>query len=182
MSRQNTTPFIPAWIIQGFSELAVVIGLTMFLPIVIHMIPSWDDSPVGGKLLPIFYAPLVAALTRKMHVSLIACIVSPWLNHLLTGNPTIAVASMLCIQLIPFAYLVYVMGNRFSSKFWIGPAAYLISKPSILLLFYLIPQSMPRVDPLVHFWSTTLNAIPGVIILALISHFCTRIFPPNAHA
>lgn len=182
MPRQNTTPFIPAKIQEGLSELAIVIGLTMFLPILIHMIPSWDDSPVGGKLLPIFYAPLVAALTRKLHVSLIACIVSPWLNHMLTGNPTLPIAAMLCIQLIPFAYIVYILGKRYPTQFWIGPLAYLVSKPIILLLFFLIPQSMPQVDPFLFFLNTTINAIPGILILTLISHFCTRIFPPSAHA
>ena len=179
MSRQHTAP---AWIFQGISELAIVIGLTMFLPIVVHMIPSWDDSPIGGKLLPIFYAPLVAALTRRMHVSLIACVVSPWLNHALTGMPTIPVALMLCIQLLPFAYLAHIFGKRFGPKFWIGPVAYLVSKPAILLVFYLVPDSMPRVNPISHFGVTTLHAIPGVLILGLISHFCTRFSPPNAHA
>ena len=181
MSRQNPASSIPTWVFHGISELAIVIGLTMFLPIVVHMIPSWDDSPIGGKLLPIFYAPLVAALTRRMHVSLIACVVSPWLNHLLTGMPSIPVALMLCIQLVPFAYIVYVLGRRFDSKFWIGPVAYLISKPAILIIFYLLPEVMPGANPIAHFVNTTYHAIPGIIILGLISHYCNR-FPPQAHA
>ena len=181
MSRQDTTPLTPA-IVQGVSELAIVIALTMFLPILIHMLPSWDDSPLGGKLLPIFYAPLVAGLTRKLHISLIACIVSPWLNHLLTGMPTIPVALMLCVQLVPFAYIVYVLGRRFDSTFWIGPTAYLISKPAILLVSYLLPETMHGANPIAHFVNTTYQAIPGIIILGLISHYCTRFFPPHSHA
>lgn len=182
MSDQSliSIPKSKTWV--DFSEIAIAIGLTLFLPYVIHMIPSWDDSPIGAKLLPIFYAPLIAALTRRLHVSLIACAVSPWINYLIIGRPSLAIAAMLCIQLIPFAYIAFKFGNRFSNKFWIGPIAYLVSKPVILVLFYTIPESMPPVQPLVYTLQTTINAIPGVLILGLLGMLSNRFHPPASHA
>lgn len=182
MNHQSSISVAPVKVFKGISELGVVIALTMFLPTVVHMFPSWDDSPIGAKLLPIFYAPLIAALTRRLHVSLIACLLSPWINYLLFGRPSLGVAAMLCIQLVPFAYLVYRLGQRFKRWYWIGPVAYLVSKPIILLLFYTIPNMMPPVDPIGYTIQTTSNAIPGVFILGLLGHFSNRFFPPSANA
>lgn len=171
-----------ARLLSGLSELGIVIGLTMLLPYMVHFIPSWDDSPIGAKLLPIFYAPLVAALTRKMHVSVVASVVSPWLNHLLTGSPALPMAMMLCIQLVPFCLLAFYFGRRFPGQFWIGPVAYLVSRPLVLALFVLFPGAMPPVDPLTFLAATTLQAAPGILILGIISAFTHRMFPPSAHA
>lgn len=154
----------------------------MFLPFIVHMIPSWDDSPIGGKLLPIFYAPLIAALTRKWHVSVIASVVSPWLNHLIFGAPNFALAMMLSVQLVPFCWVAYFLSQKFGPHFWTGPAAYLISKPVVLLLFLLLPSVMPKVQPLAFLLHTTQQAIPGIIILGIISYLTNRTFPPGAHA
>ena len=169
-------------VIHGISELAVVIGLTMFLPFVVHLIPSWDDSPIGGKLLPIFYAPLIAALTRKWHVSVIASIVSPWLNYFIFGSPSIGMAALLSLQLVPFCWFAYYFGQKHGSRFWVGPAAFLISKPFVLILFVLIPSILPRVGAFPFVINTTVNAIPGIIILGLLSYLTHRMFPPSAHA
>ena len=182
MANSNTAPATQTWLLSGISELALVIGLTMFLPFVVHMIPSWDDSPIGGKLLPIFYAPLIAALTRKWHVSIVASIVSPWLNHLIFGSPSVALAMLLSVQLVPFCWVAYVFARKFGGQFWVGPAAYLISKPVVLVLFVLLPSLMPRVEPLVFVWRTTQQALPGIVILGIISYLTHRAFPPSAHA
>ncbi len=44
-------------------EAAFLLGLSLFLPFLIHLLPSYDDAAWGPRLLPIFYAPLLAALT-----------------------------------------------------------------------------------------------------------------------
>jgi hypothetical protein len=41
-------------------ETTLVLGMTLFLPFLVHLLPSWDDSPLGAHLLPIFYAPLAS--------------------------------------------------------------------------------------------------------------------------
>lgn len=181
MAHANTAPGVRVGIVTHLTELTLVIGLTMFLPFVVHMIPSWDDSPIGGKLLPIFYAPLIAALTRKWHVSILASVVSPWLNYLIFGSPTLGMASLLSLQLVPFCWFAFYAGHRFGARFWIGPVAFLVSKPVVLLLFWIIPSVLPRVHPLIFIYHTTVQALPGLIILGLISYLSTRVFPPDAH-
>ncbi|MCG8526542.1 MAG: hypothetical protein MI748_09200 [Opitutales bacterium] len=179
-SETAPTPVIP--ILRSLSEAGIVVALMFLLPYVIHLIPSWDDSPIGGKLLPIFYAPLIAAMTRKIQISIIASVVSPWINHFITGSPPLPIAAMLCIQLVPFSAIAFVLAKRFPHQFWVGPVAYLASKPFILLLFFLLPNWMPPVDPINHLLGTTINAIPGIIILAILSFLSHRTFPPSSHA
>lgn len=182
MGNLHAVSKVQSRIFTGVSELAIVIGLTMLLPFVVHMIPSWDDSPIGGKLLPIFYAPLIAAMTRKWHVSVVASIVSPWLNYLIFGAPNLALASMLSLQLVPFCYAAFWAGKTYGARFWIGPAAFLVSKPTVLLLFFIVPSLMPRVNPFQFIHHTTVQAIPGLILLGIISYLTNRVFPPHANA
>ena len=74
------------------SWIALFLALALLAPSLVHFIPSWDDSPIGAKLLPIFYAPLIAALTRKSHVSIVVAVMAPWLNHVLIGMPSMFMA------------------------------------------------------------------------------------------
>ena len=74
------------------SWIALFLALAFLAPYVVHFIPSWDDSPIGGKFLPIFYAPLIAALTRKAHVSIVVAVMAPWMNHVLIGMPPLLMA------------------------------------------------------------------------------------------
>ncbi len=183
MVAQSSTPSSKSDFLQGISEIGIVIGLTMLLPFLVHFIPSWDDSPIGGKLLPIFYAPLIAAITRKLHVSLIASLLSPWINYLIFGAPALPIAWMLFAQLMPFAFIAYWMHRKLGSNYFNGVVAYLVSKPLIALLFFALPQTMGNMNLQYHLIQATLHAWPGLIIIALISRFAERLFhPPAGHA
>ncbi|MDO9128438.1 MAG: hypothetical protein Q7U34_01085 [Anaerolineales bacterium] len=39
----------------------VTLGLMWLFPFLVHLIPSIGTVPLGARLLPIFYAPLLAA-------------------------------------------------------------------------------------------------------------------------
>ena len=120
------------WARVRLLDLAVFLGLTLLAPWVVHMIPSWDDSPIGAKMLPIFYAPLIAALTGRGQVSVIVALLAPWVNHLLFGMPPRPIAILLNIELVVFSIVAASMASRWSGQAWLGPVAYLATKPIVL--------------------------------------------------
>lgn len=164
------------------AETATLTVVAVLLPYLIHFIPSWDDSPIGGKLLPIFYAPLIAALLYRMHVAVIISFVSPWINHLLTGMPSTPVAIQLTVQLAGFSVFVFYIAQWGKHRWWLGPGGYLVSKPLVFVVLLLMPQSYPDISALTFTINTTLNALPGIIILGFISWVIPRYYPPSGHA
>ena len=77
MSDPTATASARPWGRVHLLDLAVFLGLTLLAPWMVHFIPSWDDSPIGAKLLPIFYAPLIAALTRRGQVAVCVALLAP---------------------------------------------------------------------------------------------------------
>ena len=140
-------------------DLAVFLGLTLLAPWVVHMIPSWDDSPIGAKLLPIFYAPLIAALTGRGQVAVTVALLAPWVNHLLFGMPPRPIAML---------------------QAWLGPVAYLATKPIVFVALLSFPGLMPSLSAAAFTVSSTVQAWPGLVVLALLSLFVNKLFPPHA--
>ena len=155
-------------------QTAVLLGLSLFLPFVFHLLPSYDDSAWGPRLLPLFYAPIIAALRYKPHVSIILAVVPLVLNHLITGRPTGPAALQLSLELLVFTGFARFFA-RTQLPFWlIGPAAYVLGKPVMMLILFLITSLPGHGDPVDWALSTFLLAIPGVFILGLIGLFAGK--------
>jgi magnesium-transporting ATPase (P-type) len=172
----------PSTLVKGISETGVFIALTMFMPFVVHLFPSWDDSPIGAKFIPIFYAPLIAAMTRRLHVSLLACALSPWINYFVFDRPPLLLATLLCIQLIPFALTAFMLNLRHFPSLLLGPTAFLLSKICMALPMFMIPFVRDSLDVLNYLIQSTITAFPGILILALLGYFSHRFHPPSSHA
>ena len=161
-------------------DLAVFLGLTLLAPWVVHMIPSWDDSPIGAKLLPIFYAPLIAALTGRGQVAVTVALLAPWVNHLLFGMPPRPIAMLLNIELVVFSIVAASMASRWAGQAWLGPVAYLATKPIVFVALLSFPGLMPSLSAAAFTVSSTVQAWPGSVVLALLSLFVNKLFPPHA--
>lgn len=152
-------------------QTAILLGLSLFLPFVFHLLPSYDDSAWGPRLLPLFYAPIVAALLYKPHVSLILAVVPLALNHLITGRPPGSMALQLSLELLVFTGFARCFAGK-QLPFWlIGPAAYVLGKPVMVLVLFLVSGLPGHGDPVGWAMRTFLLAIPGVFILGLIGLF-----------
>jgi len=162
------------------SWIVAFLALAFLAPYVVHFIPSWDDSPVGAKLLPIFYAPLIAALTRKAHVSIVVALMAPWLNHVLIGMPSVPMAFILTVELLFFSVIVERLARKHAGQAWLGPVSYLLAKPVSLVILWLIPGFLPGVPSVTQLANSLMNAWPGLAVLALLSYYVPRKFPPNA--
>jgi hypothetical protein len=162
------------------SWIAVFLAMAFLAPYVVHFIPSWDDSPIGAKLLPIFYAPLIAALTRKAHVSIVVALMAPWLNHVLIGMPSVPMAFILSVELVLFSAISARLAPGNTGRAWLGPLSYLLAKPAGLAVLLLVPGFLSGAPSLVQFANSIMNAWPGLVVLALLSFYVPRKFPPSA--
>lgn len=87
----------------------LTVGLMTIFPAVIHAL---GGSGAGGRWLPIFYAPLAAALLFHPAVALAASLAAPFLNHLLTSFPDLPTAAVLSLELFVFALTMQLIRRR----------------------------------------------------------------------
>lgn len=169
---------VPALRLAG--ESTVVLSLTLFLPFLVHLLPSWDDSPLGAHLLPIFYAPLGALLLGRMGIALVVSFAAPWVNHLLTGLPPVPMAVMLCLELVLFLLVVQYAQGRGLPGWSLGPLGYsfsLLLTAGLGTVFRVAGLPFPLELGLIP--QTWLQAMPGMAILALIGWWFSRHAGPH---
>lgn len=155
-------------------QTAVLLGISLFLPFLFHLLPSYDDSAWGPRLLPLFYAPTIAALIYKPHVSAILAVVPLALNHLITGRPPGALAFQLALELSVFTGIARFLVWKQSPCWLIGPAAYILGKIAMVLALFLLAGLPGHGDPVGWALRTGLLAMPGVFILGLIGWFAGK--------
>src|SRR5687767_7770331 len=98
--RQNRLLQIPATL--------VTLGLMWLIPVLVHLIPPFGDgTPLGVRLLPIFYAPLLAVFLFHPVVAVLASLAMPFINYLLTGMPPFNIAILLTVELVVFSLVLW---------------------------------------------------------------------------
>lgn len=144
--------------------ISIVLFGTVAIPLLIHLIPASGPVPIGARLLPIFYAPLIATLLFRIHIGLIAAVLGPLLNYLLLGLPAPEILMPLTFELIIFVWTIYMLKGN-----WLmGPMAYLAAKVLSSSVMLLIPSFSPGPAPFDFFIQSITNAIPGLIVLLVI--------------
>ena len=162
-------------------ETSIVLGLTLFFPFVVHVLPSWDDSPLGSHLLPIFYAPLGALILDRMGIAVAASFLAPWINYLLTGHPVVPMAALLCLQLMVFLVVGAALKKHEFPGWMLGPVGYfvaLLASSALGSVFQLIGRPFPL--SLVRMPEVLWKSAPGILILALIGLWFSRHKPHSA--
>lgn len=120
---------------------AAALGLSVLLPLLVHLLPNAGGAPAGARLLPIFYAPLLAALLRRPGAALTAALLAPACNHLLTGLPAAALLPSLTTELLLFTGLALLLATR-PRLALLAPAAWLVAHylaPAALAALALLP-------------------------------------------
>ncbi len=158
-------------------ETAILLEISLILPVLIHLIPIFGVSSWGARLLPIYYAPLIAALFYRAHVGLIVTLCPPWINHLFTGMPNIPVTSLLTCELLIFVLLIIFFVNLAGRKWFYGPLAYLVAKTLFFMVLLFWPPDFLLNPPLDYFKNTLFVAIPGILLLGLVNWGAIRLSP-----
>ncbi len=159
------------------AETTIFLALTLIIPALVHQIPSNDSVPIGAKLLPIFYAPLVATILFHYRVGLFIGIAAPLINFTLFGKPALPIVGVLSLELVLFVSivaLIYTSKFEFTKPlhFIIGALGYLIAKLISSSLVFLFPQIV-AIEAQKFLFQSVSNAWLGLIFLAIISTVIT---------
>ena len=159
--RENKAVQIPATV--------VTIGAMLLLPFLVHFIPSASPVPMGARLLPLFYAPLLAAIFFHPAVGLVAALIAPLLNHALTGMPESGMVVILIVELVVFTVAMQQLNHRWPAFGGFAPFAFVMAKVASLLMLLVIPVSFIAAPPVQYFLGSLRMALPGMAILLVIN-------------
>lgn len=166
-------PAIPRAIqLADVRDWTLLTALAILGPYVAHLLPSWDDTPIGARLIPVFYAPLLGVFWRQHGFTLALALASPWINHLLFQRPALPVAVVLSFELIVFTALLLVLTHRWGRRAWMGAAGYLLTKPFSAALLAIVPLPLP--PPLRFVAGSVTTAWPGIVVLLLLGWLASR--------
>lgn len=153
------------------SVTVITVALTFALPLLFHLLPS-SGVPLGARFLPIFYAPLLAALLFPPVVAISASLIAPFLNHALTGNPPLPMAATLSAELLVFTGVVLLMRRRWPLLPVVAPLAYLVARA--VVFFALQPAAVLSGGA----WGALLAslgvALPGLAVLFVLNLIVSR--------
>ncbi|MGK9368763.1 hypothetical protein ACSSWA_07670 [Melioribacter sp. Ez-97] len=148
-------------------ETIAVFGAAVILPIIFHLLPNINGTPLGKYALPIFYAPFIAVLFFRFHTALIASLLAPLANYLITGNPAFEIVQLITLELTLFVAAAYLLKRLNRVKYAVAPLSYLLSTVAVYILTstgvigwqiksgYLI--------------NSVTTALPGILILTLLN-------------
>ena len=155
----NTVTLKKALVCLEVKETVLVLAGSVILPFLIHLIPPIAGIPLGARLLPMFYAPLIAIVLFRAHVGIIAALFAPALNSLLTGHPLPEKVGILTFELLIFCIILYLL-NRQWKEFWAAaPLAYLLA----------LACASAALGSMNFFFTTLSVGIPGFLALALLN-------------
>ena len=103
--------------------LGIGIVVAVAAPWLIHVIPG-PGAPLGPMLLPIFYAPMLAALLLRLPLAVAVSVATPIISQYLTGMPPAPILPGLLLQVLCFVVAIRVL--RMLPWMVVVPVAYLI--------------------------------------------------------
>lgn len=148
------------------AQTTAVLAATMALPFLIHLLPNINGNLAGAVLLPIFIAPMMATFWYKKHVALLAGVIAPLLNFLITGQPAPAMVIALAFEIAGFVLLLSWLKEIRYIRYVAAPLAFLMT--SLLVAFGL--SLIGRMTDPASAWVSGIEiALPGVLLLGLIN-------------
>jgi hypothetical protein len=145
----------------------LTVAAMIILPMLVHLLPNTGGVPIGARLLPIFYAPLLAVLLFDGWVAVAASLTAPLLNMWLTGMPAPEMALMLTTELVCFSLVAAWLSRGRTHYWWIGPVAYLLGKGIAWLILAVLPLGLPAPSAAA-FLDGLVLALPGLLALVLV--------------
>jgi len=159
-------------------ELGIVLTLSVMFPFLIHVLPVPETSRMGARLLPMFYAPLLAVLWGRMPTAWLAALLAPWLNWALTSHPSPPGALVMMIELLVFVVLLRWLLTRAGARWFMTVPAYVTGMffaTIVTALFPALIAGWPALDWAVQ---TVITGLPGVVTMVLITCLALAYYPP----
>ena len=160
----TAVPSSPAAVALGAGIVVAVIA-----PWLAHLVPV-QGTPLGPTLLPMFYAPLLAALLLRLPLAVAVSAATPIVSRFLTGMPADPILPGMVLQIALF--VIAIRALRRHHWLLVVPAAYLGS----LVITGMVTATMADVAT-TSVTGTLQTGWPGVVILAglgLLAHKSLR--------
>jgi hypothetical protein len=161
-------------------ELGVLLALSVMFPFMIHVIPVPGDAQLGPRLLPMFYAPLLAALWGRARSAVMLALAAPWLNWALTSHPAPHGATVMMVELLTFVLVIRLLVAAVDARWFLAAPAYLSGKIAAAALVTLFPALVGGGAALAWAAQGAIIGAPGIAILVLINSLALRYYPPGA--
>ena len=157
-------------------ELGILLSLSVMFPFMIHILPVPQDSRLGARLLPMFYAPLLAALVGRPATALGVALLAPWLNWALTSHPSPSGAIVLTLQLVVFVVAMRAMLARVAPHWFLVVSAFLLCIAASALAAAVFPAAIGGREPLAWALQNVSTGLPGLGVLLLINWLVHRYY------
>jgi hypothetical protein len=156
-------------ILTEIREIFIILVFASTLPMLVHLIPWHAKTPIGATWLPIFYAPLVGIILFRPRAGIIAGILAPALNAVITGRPDVQIIYMLTAELVIFTTVASLIYTRYKSFFGTALIAYVAAKFSSSVILGIIPHFAESPGRIGFFLMAVRYSIPGLAILTLVN-------------
>jgi hypothetical protein len=151
-------------LVQAIYTTLTLAGMVL-LPIIVHLIPFSGAQPLGAYLLPMFIAPLVAAFYVSPVGLILAAILAPMINNLLTGMPQAPMLYFVTSELIVFSLLVFWMVQKGKMFPGFSALAFLVANLVVMIPRILTLGGSLTLPVIGQNLSSLAISIPGVLIL-----------------
>lgn len=163
-------------------EMGILLALSVLFPFMIHVIPVPEDAQLGPRLLPMFYAPLLAALWGRVRSAAAVALLAPWLNWALTSHPTPPIAVVTMVELSGFVLVIRLLLAGVGPRWFLAAPAYFSGMMAAAFATGLFPALIGGRPALPWAAQSIITGAPGIAILLLINWLALRCYPPGAAA
>ena len=143
---------------------AILLTIASVLPLLVHLIPPYQGTPMGAILLPMFYVPLIALLFFRTHVAVIIAVLAPIVSYLVTGLPHWQLMALLGFELLVFTLVANQLLRSVVLAWIAAPLAFLLAKATAAGLLFFVPL-LESTEPLSYFGNALSYALPGILLL-----------------
>jgi len=171
-------PRFPTVLAAG--ELGILLALSVIFPFMIHVIPVPQDAQLGSRLLPIFYAPLLAVLLGRVTSAWLVAMLAPWLNWALTSHPSPLGAIVMEVELAVFVLVARKLLSAAGPPWYVALPAYLCGMIAAVLAASIFPALIGGRPALSWGMNSVAIGLPGLAVFVLITCLVSRHYPPGA--
>ena len=176
-SAASSSPAVCFLTVSLARELGILLCLSVMFPFMVHVIPVPGDAQLGARLLPMFYAPLLAALWGRTWTALVLALAAPWLNWALTSHPAPPGAIVMMVELLGFILIFRFLLAGVGAHWFLAAPAYFSGKIAAVLAVTFFPALIGGRAALAWAAHSVVVGAPGIAILVVINWLALRHYP-----
>lgn len=175
----HSTTAVPAIAFRKVTwrETTVLLAVAWLVPLLVHLLPWSGERPLGAHLLPMFWAPLVAAYFYGAALGAAIAVFAPAVNLLVTGLPALPMMGTLAAETVVFAVLVAAAVRRRPRWVVVAPLAGAVAIAVVLLLQPLVSAG---VFDAAAFGRAFTASLPGLVVMAALNAALVWFYPKGA--